>query len=285
MLATGILTIRASWLKPPRSAPPDQVTKNFSLYNKETVTLPPSGMMELSVSDSGAGMTEAQTAELFQDDVQFNVNNLQSGQGSGLGLFITKGIVDRHGGSLTVASEGLGKGATFTLTLPLYKRPKCETPTTTSTDVPDPQRPSTEQVERRPQHILVVDDCAVNRKLLIRLLTRAGHTCDGAEDGMVALHQVEAAMESGNYYATILLDNEMPVMNGPAAAKEMRKLGCDSLIVGVTGNLMREDVEYFKENGADEVMPKPFKMKDLICVWDESMGQIDRVYDGTDRTY
>jgi CheY-like chemotaxis protein len=272
MLATGNLTIRGSWLKPPSSAPSDQMTKNFSLYNKEIVTLSPSGMMELSVSDSGAGMTETQLVELFQDGVQFNVNNLQSGQGSGLGLFITKGIVERHGGSLTVASEGLGKGTTFKLTLPLYQPPKCETSTTTSTDVPDPQRPNTGQVERRPQHILVADDCAVNRKLLIRLLTRAGHTCDGAEDGLVALHQVEAAMENGNYYDTILLDHEMPVLNGPTAAKEMRKLGFDALIVGVTGNLMREDVEYFKEYGANEVLPKPFKMKDLIRFWDENMG-------------
>jgi CheY-like chemotaxis protein len=258
MLATGNLTIRGSWLKPPSSAPSDQMTKNFSLHNKETVTLPPSGMMELSVSDSGAGMTEAQLAELFQD--------------GGLVLFITKGIVERHGGSLTVASAGLGKGTTFILTLPLYQRPKYETSTTVSTAVPDPQRPITERAERRPQHILVVDDCSVNRKLLIRLLTRAGHTCDGAEDGLVALHQVEAAMESENYYDTILLDSEMPVLNGPTAAKQMRRLGCDAMIVGVTGNLMREDVEYFKENGADEVLPKPFKMKDLVRFWDENMG-------------
>jgi CheY-like chemotaxis protein len=79
-------------------------------------------------------------------------------------------------------------------------------------------------------------------------------------------------MENGNYYDTILLDHEMPVLNGPTAAKEMRKLGFDALIVGVTGNLMREDVEYFKEYGANEVLPKPFKMKDLIRFWDENMG-------------
>mmetsp|Transcript_4098 Transcript_4098/g.9534 ORF Transcript_4098/g.9534 Transcript_4098/m.9534 type:complete len:897 (+) Transcript_4098:306-2996(+) len=264
----GNLTIRAKWLnKPsPDGSPLHQKTKTFELYKKESVTLPSTGMLELSVSDSGAGMTEAQLADLFQEGVQFNVNKLQCGQGSGLGLFITKGIVQRHGGSLTVNSEGLGKGTTFTLTLPLYLEEQCEP--ATSTDVSSVK----ESLEERDHHILVADDAAVNRKLLMRLLTRAGHSCVGAEDGREALDQVESAMKSGVYYDTILLDYEMPNMNGPTAAEKMRKLGCDSMIIGLTGNLMREDIEFFKSKGANGVLAKPFKMKDLVAFWNEHMG-------------
>jgi CheY-like chemotaxis protein len=336
-LFIGNLTIQASWLKPTSKVPASERLETFTLHSGEEVNFPSSGFLELSVSDSGPGLTEDQMAELFHDGVQFNVNNLQVGQGSGLGLFITKGIVERHGGRLSVASEGLGKGSTFTMTLPLHhhrldhfasssslEAPEREvhspqtdpaekhglvTPipmelpfyhqpetaslnqstratapaTTVSHLVSEKEKRDDSQVhqqaekkcmaeqpaEKRSHHILVVDDCAVNRRLLTRLLTRAGHACDEAQDGQVAVDQVGAAMEKGSLYDTILLDYEMPVMNGPTAAAEMRKVGCDSLIVGVTGNLMRDDIEYFKGMGANEVLPKPFKMKDLNQFWAE----------------
>ena len=282
---TGNLTIRVTWIRPVgRASARINKPETFTLHCGDQVDFYPSGSMELSVVDSGAGMTQSQMSALFHDGVQFNVNTLQVGQGSGLGLFITKGIVERHGGHLAVASEGLGKGSTFTITLPLHHRPKTvparhsiQTTSVThvSHDASQKEEPSATRehsTEKRFHNILVVDDCAVNRKLLKRILTKAGHSCDDAEDGRVAVEKVQAAMlESGNSaccYDTILLDFEMPIMNGPTAAEEMRKLGCTSLIVGLTGNLMREDIDFFMEKGANEVLPKPFKTNDLQVVWD-----------------
>lgn len=66
-------------------------------------------------------MTNDQLQELFQEGVQFNVNVLQAGQGSGLGLYISKGIVKQHGESLVASSDGIGLGTTFTMRLPLYE--------------------------------------------------------------------------------------------------------------------------------------------------------------------
>jgi signal transduction histidine kinase len=69
------------------------------------------------VKDSGTGLSASQLEEICAEGVQFNANELQAGQGSGLGLFISKGIVEQHGGRLLVESEGLGKGVTFTASL------------------------------------------------------------------------------------------------------------------------------------------------------------------------
>ena len=76
-------------------------------------------------------------------------------------------------------------------------------------------------------------------------------------------------MDKSQPYDTVLLDNEMPVMSGSTAAEHMRAMGSDVFIVGVTGNLLPEDVAHFKESGANAVLPKPFKLSDLETLWME----------------
>jgi CheY-like chemotaxis protein len=111
--------------------------------------------------------------------------------------------------------------------------------------------------------ILVVDDALTNRKLCMRLLDRAGHTTEGACDGSEAVEKVRKSLESGELYDCILLDYEMPVMRGPTACELMRKIGCSSFIAGVTGNVMSEDVDHFRNCGANWVLPKPFRLEAL----------------------
>jgi len=166
-----------------------------------------------------------------------------------------------------VASPGPGLGTTFTVRLPLYRVPSPITQKST-TMISQAESAPTEDLRLR---ILVVDDTAINRRLLVRLLTNRGHFCDEAGDGREAIAQVVAAMDEGLRYDTILLDYQMPVMDGPTAAAKIRKLGCDSLIVGLTGNLLPEDVAFFQQNGADAVLPKPFNMDDLEHLWVEHL--------------
>ena len=271
-------------------------------------------------------MSETQLSSLFQDGAQFNVNELQAGQGSGLGLYISKGMAEQHGGSLVATSDGLGLGTTFTLSLPLYWVPpeeseeqspgndSCEmTATMTSTalapgygfqldssveqDVenqcgranPMPGSPkegsrgSAGIHENLPSlRILVVDDVKSNRRLIARLARNRHHIVEEAFDGQDALDKVRAALEEStsvaetgedersSSYDVILMDYEMPRMNGPTAVREMRKLGCEALIVGVTGNVLAEDVKHFVNNGANEVLPKPVKFAKLEQIWMES---------------
>jgi CheY-like chemotaxis protein len=229
------------------------------------------------VTDTGAGMSKVQLSKLFRDGVQFNVNELQSGQGSGLGLYIAKGIVEQHEGTVVASSEGLGCGTTFTMTLPLFQvpdeKPKPElAPSESSYRINESSADTIKRTKPNQStctylRILVVDDSGTNRKLLKRLLQNHGHTISDAENGQEAVEVMEQARKSREPFDCILLDYEMPVMNGPEACREMRSLGCDSFIVGVTGNVMAEDVAHFKQCGANGVLPKPFKLTELDQLW------------------
>jgi len=116
---------------------------------------------------------------------------------------------------------------------------------------------------------LVVVDARMNLKLLMRLCSKNGHTVDGAEDGVIAVDKASSAMRRGDDFDVILMDYQMPNMDGPTAARKLRDMGCSAFIVGVTGNVMEEDVRYFKECGANAVLPKPVKYASLESLWIE----------------
>jgi len=189
-----------------------------------------------------------------------------------LGLYISKGIVSQHKGRLDVSSEGLSLGTTFTCTLPLYHLPMSDTPEpipVESKSSTSSKAKSDSSTENHPLRILIVDDVATNRKLLSRLAARRGHFVDEASDGSDAVNKVRIALDEGNTYDTILMDFEMPVMKGPEATKDIRLLGCDSFVVGVTGNVLEDDVAHFISCGANHVLPKPVKFAKLEDLWFE----------------
>jgi len=254
------------------------------------------GSVRISVKDEGIGLTREQLAMLFNEGVQFDVNRLQNGGGSGLGLHISKGLAEQHGGTIFAESDGVGFGCTFTLELPLFdydgpmeefvgalpepdevsNQSASSAPEQASTSVSSDQRTGT--TVSRPRKVLVVEDVASNRKLLLRLLERAGHACAAAENGQEAIDMYFDDLESGKgeegheAFDTILMDYEMPVLNGPDASKKLRDRGCNAFIVGVTGNMLADDVAYFESMGCDRVMAKPVKiqvLKDLWAQYDE----------------
>ena len=177
------------------------------------------GSFFISVRDTGAGMTPDQISRLFSEGVQFDANKLQAGGGSGLGLCISKGIVDRHKGIVSATSEGTGKGSTFSVELPLFDLveqepeqplplpqpeqhvqnnvlpPVCPTELssknlTKELTAGSPKIKAPEPPEKKCHNILVVEDVASSRKMLIRLLERAGHTCEPACDGQEAVDKI-----------------------------------------------------------------------------------------------
>jgi len=268
----GKVTIRAEWVKQGLveeakiDMPPDD--------DIELLDRPQLGAVVISVTDSGAGLSPENLAQICKEGIQFNVNQLQAGGGSGLGLFISKGIVEQHGGTLVVDSEGLGKGATFTVTLPLFSA------------LEDKELYSNEDLDERDKdnidsfddaidtlaplvvkRVLCVDDALSNRKLLMRILKARGYECEDAEDGQKAVDKYKAAIERGAHFDAILTDFEMPVMDGPTAVKQIRALGCDCFIVGVTGNVMQSDIDHFKAHGADAVLAKPLNTDVFESLW------------------
>jgi len=235
-------------------------------------THPRAGSVQICVKDDGVGMSNDQLAQLFKEGVQFDADKLQSGGGSGLGLHIARGMVETHEGTITARSEGLNMGTTFLIELPLYAFP-AEGSNEDSGDKSMDTTVSTLQSEivKCPKRFLVAEDSESSRKMLIRLLERSGHSCVPASNGseavtLMAEDMAAVAANPSNYTPidAILIDFEMPVLNGPDATREIRdKLGFQGPILGVTGNIMFEDVDYFKEHGADEVFAKPISMDKL----------------------
>jgi CheY-like chemotaxis protein len=140
-----------------------------------------------------------------------------------------------------------------------------------SINMPLPKAPPSNA--RIGRNCLVVDDSLPNRKMLVRLLERSGHTCKSACHGKEAIDIIEAdkataVLDEGyTQIDTILMDYEMPILNGPDATKKLRDSGCSALILGVTGNVLSEDVDHFISMGADKVLPKPISMALIEECW------------------
>ena len=289
------------------------------LNNGRDVVAEKLAILKVEVTDSGAGMTPEQLSQMFRKEgTQFNANKLRKydlksyrrlvvslskgllthafrttehGGGSGLGMFIAKGIVESHSGSLKVDSPGLGCGSTFTLSLPLYKLPNemeilgfpCVEELveggTASNSHDESRSPRVAAPRGRLHitnhmpaslHILVVDDSTTNRRLLLRWLHSRGHVCEEAADGVEAVEKVgNSLLVGGKPFDSILMDYEMPRMNGPKATSSIRQMGCDAFVVGISGNVLPEDVAIFRNHGANAVLPKPVPFPDLENLWYE----------------
>ena len=234
---------------------------------------------------------------------------------------VTKSIVDLHQGRVFVASEGEGRGCTFTVDLPCTARkdseamdssvnemdtfmpisPRCPVSPSRDTawagagggvggigkvmsmhsdDFPYPfhgERNVDEHVDVQQEapidsvhRVLVVDDAPINRKMLIRSLMDKYEHIEESADGADALSKVRDSLVNEHndvQYHIILMDQQMPHMDGPTAAKEMRALGYKGLIIGVTGNTSHADLDVFVRNGADVVMSKPISVAGLeTCI-------------------
>ncbi len=272
------VTLKLSTRVPVSTSKDKQAVKELKLRDGSCLSLPVSRRIVIDVIDTGVGMTPLQLETVFDVGTQFNANKLQSGGGSGLGLAFAKAIAEQHGGSLRAYSDGRDKGTTFRLDLPL-----CECEETSQLALPSNKPIGTQELalstsarsyksengtikeeSLEPMSILVVDDALMNRKLLIRLLESNGHSCGEAANGQALIDTIQASLFGNKEeaeaakYDCILLDYEMPVMNGPEACKAIREMGYTGFVVGVTGNLLPEDVGYFMDCGADAVLPKPF---------------------------
>jgi CheY-like chemotaxis protein len=231
---------------------------------------PPVGYITLTVTDTGPGLTLEQQQSLFREGVQFNPNELQAGQGSGLGLWISKEIVSLHQGKIHVSSPGIGCGSTFEVSLPVVLR---HSPVNSlrqcisrrqqggAEEVTPQSALSDGSITSNPPCALIVDDAPSNRKLVSRLLKSRGFVCHEVENGQEC---VDLVTTGSPHFDLILMDYEMPVMDGPTAARKLRELKSEVLIIGLTGNVLPEDQEYFQKQGANLVLSKPLNIDKLL---------------------
>ncbi|KAJ1418186.1 histidine kinase-like ATPase [Ochromonadaceae sp. CCMP2298] len=147
----GVVSVLAEYL--PNGLPQAVIPQASSLLLDD----PRAGAVRITVKDDGAGLSPAQVGDICKEGVQFNANTLQAGGGSGLGLFIGKGIAEQHGGTMRVSSEGLGKGATFVIDLPLFKVEGLEEPLTPDEAEDNETRIFTPLLPPVTKYLLVVD--------------------------------------------------------------------------------------------------------------------------------
>lgn len=232
--------------------------------------------MVFEVRDTGIGMTPEQTARLFRPFSQVDESTSRRFGGTGLGLAISKRLAGLLGGDISVRSEP-GKGSCFTVTIdpgPLdgvpLSRSLAENPAATQAA----DRPKKQPLPTLPAgcRILLAEDGPDNQRLFSFLLRRAGADVVIAENGRIACECIlgqgpradQTGEAAGKAFDLILMDMQMPEMDGYEAVRRLREAGVTVPIVALTAHAMPEDRERCKAVGCDDYLSKPCDAATLL---------------------
>ncbi|WP_404375794.1 response regulator [Vreelandella aquamarina] len=196
-------------------------------------------LLTFLVSDTGCGMSAEQQEKLFQPFSQVDTSLSRQREGTGLGLVICQQLVKAMGGDIQLTSTpNEGSCFYFTLSLPRAELPSAE--------------PLSSDTAAKQANILVVEDNAINQMLIRKQLSKLGHRVEIAEDGQQG---VDKAAEK--HFDIILMDMQMPVMDGLEATQTLRARGNTTPILAMTANAMPEDRKRCLDAGMQEVITKP----------------------------
>ena len=224
----------------------------------------------ISVKDNGIGMSEEFSKRVFEAFEREKDSTVSGIQGTGLGMSIVKNVVDLMGGTITVYSEK-NKGSEFVVKLSLDRQSK-----------EDIQK-ATEAIEAKSRagtadfgsmRVLLVDDMPINRQIAIKMLENQGFTVETAENGKEAVERVKNAVPG--YYNAVLMDIQMPEMNGYEATHAIRNLDDEERrkvpVIAMTANAFAEDVRKAKEAGMNAHIAKPIDVRNMTEVLTEVLG-------------
>ena len=218
--------------------------------------------VQFTVSDTGIGMSEEYMTRLFNPFEQETASTARKYGGSGLGLSITRNLVNMMNGSIEAKSRQ-NVGSTFTVTLYFDKSDKQEVPQVSVKDYSH-------------VHILVVDDQPNEGSYVKRMLKRCGVKCDTVSSGAEALHRLEGRMGSDFAYDMCILDWNMPEMNGMEVAKKIRELfGKELPVIIATAYDVTELEDEAKEVGVNRVVAKPLFQSTLFDLLVSSFGKYE----------
>jgi signal transduction histidine kinase len=241
------------------------VRLGVALHHDETGGLPSSVLpLVLTVSDNGIGIHASDLENVFLKYVKgtdaSGGHGIDRHAGAGLGLSISKAIVELHQGTLTVQSTW-GEGSTFRVRLDLPLA--LERSTSMSTNISDAQAMANAAAELHGSRILVADDVSMNRDVVSGMLETLGCIATTVEDGEAAVTAVREQSECGMPFHAVLMDVQMPVMNGLEASRAIRVLeGMPHLpIIAITGFASSDDRERCREAGMDGFLTKPLSIK------------------------
>ena len=203
------------------------------------------------IEDTGIGIEESQKEKLFQKFIQLDISRTKKYFGSGLGLYITREILNLLNGKITLESE-IHRGTKINLTFPVKI-------------VENPNISPKEEMNSL--NILVVEDNLMNQKFIIRLLEKRGHKIILASNGKEAIEKLDQNQKEKDKIQLILMDIQMPEMDGLTASIHIRKR-IDSYsklpIIAVTANSTSEQINEYLNAGMDDCVPKPINKQELF---------------------
>lgn len=226
---------------------------------------------EFRVKDTGIGMSEEFIAHIFEPFSREQTSTVSGIEGTGLGMAIVKKIVDRMGGTIAVKSrQGKGTEVRVILLFKVSSRvAECETKVFKKTGQMEilSERGNSENLLKG-KKILLTEDNELNREIAVELLKEEGFILDTAEDGTIAVEKMRTAKPG--QYDLILMDIQMPTMDGYEATRQIRKLKnpetANIPIVAITANAFEEDRQKALEAGMNEHVSKPIDMERLLEV-------------------
>ena len=217
-------------------------------------------VLMIDVTDTGIGISQEQQSKLFSSYTQADSEISKNFGGTGLGLAISKRIVELMGGEIWIESE-LGTGSKFIFTIKATKLTEIQ-----DEKSDDSQYETTgSNYDFSPYKILIAEDIEINREIMSAIFEETGISIDYAENGRIAVEKV-----SGNTgeYDLILMDVNMPVMDGYEATQLIRALGTEYAvavpIIAMTAHVFKEDIERCLESGMNDHIGKPIEAYSLF---------------------
>ncbi len=220
--------------------------------------------LRFEVIDTGIGISKDKLSFLFQPFSQADNSVSRKFGGTGLGLTISQRLAHVLGGKITVESEP-GKGSKFSCTIRVGEVKDIELVEPQSNQI-DLLRETSAGNKRLQCSILVVDDRRDVRFLTQRILNDAGAEVSLAEDGLDAIRQLEQSLQEESTWDLILLDMQMPRLDGYQAATKMRDMGFKGAIIALTADAMQGDMNLCLQSGCDDYLSKPIDSHKLITV-------------------
>ncbi len=231
------------------------------------------------VVDSGIGMSEEQKSRLFRPFTQADYSTTRKFGGTGLGLTISKTLVNLMGGEISVSSVP-GLGSCFEFSLPTGSLENVEIiadPSEINLEEQVDESVGAEVATNVAANVLLAEDGVDNRRLISFHLKKAGCHVTTAENGKLAVDEVTATEKRGESFDIIFMDMQMPVMDGYQAASKLRKSGYRGPICALTAHAMNGDREKCINAGCDDYLTKPINVDKLISAVRKSRSGVSNV--------